>query len=267
MAVGDSGVSLRARLTIAAVSIGAVAIAALVVMASGSRIGRAITAKADSPVASRAEAVRKAKGEIASMPAYFEVNQGQTDPSVKYLSRSGRYSTYLTDDATIISMIGGQIHKGPQLYTVAGGKPSEDKLVESDLRVKFLGANSHPKFVALNPLAGRVNYLIGDPSKWHRSIPTFGRVEMAGVYPGIDVIYYGNPGTMECDIVAAPGADLSKVRLALEGPAKTTLDSWGNVRLQTAAAWSRYASRTSIRRAPTAAANRSRAPSRLTDAK
>ena len=43
-----------------------------------------------------------------AMASYFEKNQGQTDPSVKYLSRSGRYSMFLTDDATtVISMVGG----------------------------------------------------------------------------------------------------------------------------------------------------------------
>ena len=69
--------------------------------------------------ANKAEAIAKAKGMIASMPTYFERNQGQTDPSVKYLSRSGRYSMFLTDDATtVISMVGGQIHKGPAVRDV-----------------------------------------------------------------------------------------------------------------------------------------------------
>lgn len=44
MTVGNCGVSLRARLTIAAVSIGAVAIAAFMVLRFGSRTGPALTA-------------------------------------------------------------------------------------------------------------------------------------------------------------------------------------------------------------------------------
>jgi hypothetical protein len=57
----------------------------------------------------------------------------------------------------------------------------------------------------------RVNYLIGaDPAKYHRNIPTYGRVKMEQVYPGIDVLYYGTPDRLEYDIVAAPGADVSQ---------------------------------------------------------
>ena len=81
-----------------------------------------------------------------SMASYFEKNQGQTDPSVKYLSRSGRYSMFLTDDATtVISMVGGQIHKGPNFaMSNPPAKPDADKLVESDVRIRLVGANPHP---------------------------------------------------------------------------------------------------------------------------
>src|ERR1700722_3504657 len=120
MAVHHSGVSPRVRFTLAAVSMGAVAIVAFVVLMFGSRIGAAVPtapiangAKRVSPIsaaASKAEAISKARRMAGSMASYFEKNQGQTDPSVKYLSRSGRYSMFLTDDATtVISLAGGQI--------------------------------------------------------------------------------------------------------------------------------------------------------------
>jgi hypothetical protein len=89
---------------------------------------------------------------------------------------------------------------------------------------------------ALEPLPGRVNYLIGnDPSKFHRDVPTYGRVRVSNVYPGIDVVYYGMPNTLEYDIVAAPGADTSLIRFAIEGDASTAVDARGNVEIRTAA--------------------------------
>lgn len=96
MTVGNSGVSLRARLTITALSMGAVAIIAFTILTFGSRMGATTTASAtaigaktaapNSSVASgasQADAIRKAKRMAATMASYFEVNQGQTDPSVK----------------------------------------------------------------------------------------------------------------------------------------------------------------------------------------
>src|ERR1700734_2826234 len=143
MTVGNCGVSLRARLTIAAVSIGAVAIAAFMHVRFGSRIGPALTASeaAQNPEQIRQEAMNK----IAGLPLYFEANRGQVDPSVRYLSRSGRYSLFLTDDAAVFSLIGGDVHKSP---LPAGSIPKDygaTKLTESAVRVRLLGANPHPE--------------------------------------------------------------------------------------------------------------------------
>jgi hypothetical protein len=247
MATGSSQVSRSARIALASMVIAATALIALVIASSSpaslkaqSAVSKAQSGASNSAAASaasQAAAIQKAKGMIATMPSYFEANQGQTDPSVKYLSRSGRYSMYLTDDATIISMVGGQIHKGPTIaMSNPPAKPDADRLVESAVRIRLVGANPHPKVTGLEPLPGRVNYLIGDvESKWHTNIPTFGRVKFAGVYPGVDVIHYGIGDTLEYDIVAAPGADTSAIKLAIEGNANTVTDTDGNLQIMTPA--------------------------------
>jgi hypothetical protein len=58
---------------------------------------------------------------------------------------------------------------------------------------------------AKEPLQGKVNYFIGaTPSRWQRDIPTFGKIEYPSIYPGIDVIYYGQQGRMEYDFRVQP---------------------------------------------------------------
>ena len=47
-------------------------------------------------------------------------------------------------------------------------------------------------------------------------VPTFDRVAYSGIYPGIDVVFYGNQRELEYDIHVAAGADAGKVRLRLE---------------------------------------------------
>ena len=156
MAVRSYGVSARARQTVAAVSIGAVAILAFVVLWFGSRIGPAATGS--NPEQARKEALDK----IAGLPLYFEVNRGQVDSSVRYLSRSGRYSLFLTDDAAVFSMIGGEFHKGPMPKGFPYKADGDTNLTESAVRVRMVGANQHPEVEGLEPLPGRVNYLIGE---------------------------------------------------------------------------------------------------------
>src|SRR4029077_19473931 len=67
----------------------------------------------------------------------------------------------------------------------------------------------------------------------HTNIPTFGRVKIAGVYPGVDIIHYGVADSLEYDIVAAPHADTSAIKLAIEGNADTVTDKDGNLQIIT----------------------------------
>jgi hypothetical protein len=151
MAVGSSSVSLRARLGFVAASIGALVIVAFAVMTFGSRPAR-IQAKQDSE-ALRQEALNK----ISGLPLYFEANEGQVDSSVRYLARKGRYSLFLTDDAAVFSIVGGEWHKGPMEAALPASMQRQTHLTESAVRVRMIGANAHPEVEGLEPLPGRVN--------------------------------------------------------------------------------------------------------------
>ncbi len=218
---------------------------AFVVLTFGSRIGASVTGSSNSQVAGQVipasagmqnpEELRKqALNKIAGLPLYFEANRGQVDPSVRYVSRSGRYSLFLTDDAAVFSLIGGAFHKGPMPAGFPYKAGGDTNLTESAVRVRLVGANPHPQVEGVEPLPGRVNYLIGgDKKDWHRDIPTFGRVRFHDVYPGVDLVYYGTPSKLEYDLIAAPGADTSKIKFAIEGPAKTTQTGEGDLIIQT----------------------------------
>ena len=102
------------------------------------------------------------------------------------------------------------------------------------LRVKFAGANSHASVEGLEfDLPGRSNYFLGnDPAKWHANIPTFARVRVTGVYPGIDVVYYGRNGQLEFDVIVHPGADPRRVLLDFDGCAHPVFRADGSVALR-----------------------------------
>jgi hypothetical protein len=86
------------------------------------------------------------------------------------------------------------------------------------LRMKLLGANPNPQVAGLDELPGKSHYFIGnDPSRWHTGIPHYARVKYEELYPGIDLVYYGNQRQLEYDFVIAPGADPKAIRIAFDG--------------------------------------------------
>src|SRR6266852_5295824 len=125
----------------------------------------------------------------------FEPNVGQTDPEVRFVSRGPGYTLFLS---------------GRESVLVLGN--------HSVLRMRLAGARGQAAWDALEPLPGISNYFLGnDPARWRTNIPHYGRVRARDVYPGIDLLYYGNNGTLEYDFAIAPGADPSRIRLSFAG--------------------------------------------------
>ena len=88
----------------------------------------------------------------------------------------------------------------------------------------------------LKPEAGISNYFLGnDPAKWHTNVPHFGTVRIGDAYPGVDLVFYGNPQQLEYDFQVAPGANPDEIRIAADGARSTSLDGSGNLVLGTAA--------------------------------
>src|SRR5262249_4110109 len=71
-----------------------------------------------------------------------------------------------------------------------------------------------------------------DPGQWRRGIPTYAKVIGRDIYPGIDVVYYGQEGQLEFDFVVQPGAVARAIRLQFEGADQMELDSEGGLVLQ-----------------------------------
>ena len=86
------------------------------------------------------------------------------------------------------------------------------------VRMRLVGGNAKGRVVGLDELPGHSNYFIGnDPKKWRTNVPSYVEVKYEGVYPGIDLVYYGNQRQLEYDFVVAPGADPARVKLSFIG--------------------------------------------------
>src|SRR4030095_6804269 len=68
-----------------------------------------------------------------------------------------------------------------------------------------------------------------DPEKWHKNIPTYAKVRYSNIYPGIDLMYYGQGRQLEYDFVLAPGADPGVIRLDFAGSERLRINQQGDL--------------------------------------
>jgi hypothetical protein len=170
------------------------------------------------------------------LPLYFEANQGQTDEQVKFLARGGGNTLFLTpSEAVVVLTKREQPARGG--FPGARLRPAQGRsATRTVLRMTFVGANPEPRLMGTEELAGKANYFIGnDPATWRTNVPTYAKVHYQGLYPGIDLIYYGNGHQLEYDFVVGSGADPDRILLDVQGAHKLELDAQGDLVLHTAA--------------------------------
>lgn len=166
------------------------------------------------------------------LPLAFEPNLGQTSNDVKFISRNTDHVLFLTPQEAVFEMAAAGDEKNDKLQVTS----QAPRLAEPDiLRMKFDGANTSTEIIGLDQLPGTTNYLIGtDSSRWRTDVPTFQKVKYSNIYPGVDLIYYGNPdGELEYDFFVTPGANPSLISLSFEGAETVEVDDTGDLVLRT----------------------------------
>jgi uncharacterized protein (TIGR03437 family) len=152
-----------------------------------------------------------AKPAMKTGPMPFEPNRGQDSAGADFVAYGDGFA--LTLRAGRVDLVSRNAH----LTTVLAGARN----------------SSHGE--AESPLPGVVNYLnADDPSRSITGIPTYSRVRYRAVYPGVDLVYYGNAGKLEYDFVVSPGADPRAIRLRYDGARSLQVNGDGDLMVQTA---------------------------------
>jgi hypothetical protein len=172
---------------------------------------------------------------IGRQPLGFEANHGQTDPSVDYLARGNGYTLFLTRHEVVFSVL------APEQAEQTGASEGVDKLLgarpshpdASIIRMRLLGSEAESTVTATDLLPGVANYFRGqDPRKWVSGVPRYARVEYDRVYPGVNLVYYGNEGRLEYDFAVAAGARVDSIGWSLEGARARVEAATGDLVLQ-----------------------------------
>src|SRR5262249_50615272 len=147
----------------------ALTIAALAAHASAAHADRPAA-----PAATRAPAADL----LSRLALRFEANEGQADPRVRFLARTSGYTVFLTADEMILARHADAV------------------------RLSFRGANPRARLVPVDRLPGETNVLIGsDSSRWRSNIHGYAKIRYEQIYPGVDLVFYGNGRQFEYDLV------------------------------------------------------------------
>ena len=213
----------------------AVPLGAIVLLQGARTKSEALTwRRAPAPPASDARAMKLAE-RYGMVPLSFEANEGQTDRQVQFLSKGSGYSLFLTGTEAVMAL------RAPsEAESSRSAAPRAHRHVTSPsnrgavLRMQLLGSNPATRSTGLDKLPGKSNYFIGNDSKqWRTNVSNYGKVRFDGVYPGVDLVYYGNQQQLEYHFVVAAGADPSAITLGFAGAERLQIDSQGELTLQT----------------------------------
>lgn len=153
---------------------------------------------------------------LANLPFGFEQNQGQSLAEFGFIGISRTVNVYLKATGARLDLPNG-----------AG--------LDASVTLGFDRSKAQAAGTAEQPIPGFKNsYLIGnDRSKWVQGLSRYAKVRYADVWPGIDVVYYGNKQQLEYDFIVAPGRNPSRIRFHFDGVQSVSLNSKGDLEVKT----------------------------------
>ncbi len=169
------------------------------------------------------------------LPLGFEANRGQWSGQVRFVARGAGYTVFLSRSEAVLvlrkrrkarnSRREGRYAQSENVKSKIRN-PKPDPALDGEgaaspdssvVRLSFPNANPRARVIGLAELPGKTHYLTGrNRRNWRTGIPAYAAVKYEGVFPGVDLIFYGRQRQLEFDFFAAPGADVSAIRFGVE---------------------------------------------------
>ncbi|HEY0704399.1 MAG TPA: SBBP repeat-containing protein [Candidatus Acidoferrales bacterium] len=192
---------------------------------------RGVSAKAAQPAANSADLANAFRKSALS----FQVNEGQTDAQVRYLARGAGYELFLTPQEAVIALRHSATPRSMRDPRIRPAKKSAHRDADSVIRLQLAGANTDAQMSGIGALPGHVNYFTGnDPKNWRTNVPSFSAVKYQDIYPGVDLVFYGNQRRLEYDLIVAPGADPANIAFNVTGAKNLRINAHGDLAMQVA---------------------------------
>ena len=204
-------------------------------VASGSVPGFCAAPGSPSNKTSAAEQTQLAAS-YGKLPLSFEANAGQAGRQVRFIARGSGYGLYLTADEAVLALHRSSCSAQTPLQIKTDREHGKQPCTQDSavVTMRVAGAAAQPATLqGEQQLPGTANYFVGsNPAAWQKNVPTYSKVRYSQVYPGIDLVYYGNQRQLEYDFVVAPQANPNPIRLQFAGVDKLALDAEGDLVLK-----------------------------------
>ncbi|MBI4852202.1 MAG: SBBP repeat-containing protein [Acidobacteria bacterium] len=175
------------------------------------------------------ETISKINENYGKLPLRFEKNVGQTNQSIDFISHNNNYTLFLSSTKATFAFenernINNFINKS-KVYN------ENDKVsITNILTMRLVKANSYAKAIELEQLETVSNYLLSnDKKQWKSNVQNFAKVKYQNIYPGIDIVYYGNQRQLEYDLIVSPYADPKNINLEFVEANTLTVNSNGDL--------------------------------------
>jgi hypothetical protein len=133
---------------------------------------------------------------LTSLPLAFEPNVGQSASATKFIVHRPDVSAGFAGNS--VTLLLPQKGKAPARLGIDFGRSTQ--------------------IAGEQELPGKTNYFRGNnPAAWRTGIANFGRIRYRQLWPGTDVLFYGNGRQLEHDFIVAPGGDPRKISFGLDG--------------------------------------------------
>jgi hypothetical protein len=148
---------------------------------------------------------------LRSAPLAFERNAGATDANARYVVHGFSIGAgFSSNTASFLLPVG---HRTTRLEMSFGGRSAQ--------------------IVGEQELPGKTNYFrSNDPAQWRTGLANFARIRYQRLWPGIDLVFYGNGEHLEHDFVVAPGAAPELITFNIDGAKRIELRPNGDLIFQ-----------------------------------
>ena len=180
---------------------------------------------------------------LNQVPIFFETNEGQAAADTKFIARGQGHNLRLTKTAAILSAAAPRSARFTSRDDILARhipsrrtdtNISKIQSRHNPLIMGFAHANKNALVEGIDVLASKSNYIIGNnPAQWHKDVSHFAKVKYNALYPGIDLVYYGNQQNLEYDFVVKAGANPSAIALNFKGAKKISLNPNGDLVIAT----------------------------------
>jgi len=178
-------------------------------------------------IAAGPAALRPELAPVIGVPLAFEAAQSTGD--CRQFTAHGTLHNFTIEAGTVRMVTGRPALTAPLSPMDLKGRGEFAGTPGGAMTMSFLGASADAHLTGEARLASKINYLVGSADHWRSGIPLYERVRVEGLYPGTDLVYYGNQQQLEYDFTLRPGADPDAIRVRFSGVDHLAITTEGEV--------------------------------------